>query len=121
MDLVPHIWAPWWTKEYLFEAVLVGRVQCWAVGPQERIQLIIFTQIAIYPAARILQSLFILGNGLDEGLPVLAATLKRFAELQDCAACEVTGRKGWKKKLASEGFVQRGVVLECPVQKQRLN
>lgn len=115
LDRVPHIWDTWWTKDTLYDAATHGRFQVWAVGPEDQVRLVLFTQVAWYPANRILQSVCMLGNSFDECAPVLEAALTRYAIAHECAFMEVTGRPGLERALAPYGMRRCGVVLSKPV------
>lgn len=119
LDRVPHIWADRWTKDFLYEAVIAKRMQVWAVGPKEAFNLVVFTQIAMYPVGNSLQLLLAIGNSLTECLPVLDATLEQFAKLQHCTSAEVFDcRGGWGPMLKDYGFTRHSVVLSKPIVNQ---
>lgn len=119
MDLVPHIWEPWWTKEHIFHAVLAGQFQVWAAGFDGSVKLFLVTQIANYPAARILTSILMLGNSFDEVSDALWASLEQFARQEGCTRVEIVGRKGLERRLARYGLRPYGVALGCHVSQLR--
>lgn len=109
LDRVPHIWDKWFTKEYIRAASLANEFSVWAVGPPECHRLIVFTKIVVYPAERVLQACFAIGNDLERCLPSLMAALESFANLAECSRCDIVGRPGWERMLP--GFHRTGVVM----------
>lgn len=120
MDKVPHIWETWWTKEHIFHSVMCGQFQVWAAGHDGSVRMFLVTQIANYPAARILTSILMLGNSLDASIDALWAALEQFARQQECDRVEVVGRKGFERKLAKYGLRPQSIVLGCPVSQLRI-
>lgn len=120
MDKVPHIWDRWWTKEAILEGVAQGRFQVWVAGKDGNVHVTLITQIAYYPANRILQAIIILGNSLEEFAPALDGVLEKFAHDQGCTLCEVTGRAGWERFLSRYGFSKAAVVLHRRVTEHRV-
>jgi hypothetical protein len=102
LDRVPHIWSGHWTKDSLYELSMNDRFQLWGFGPKDEIRIFVFTQVIHFPANRILQAFLCFGNSLDEALPIIEATGERFAMETGCNMFEITGRKGWERKL--KGF-----------------
>ena len=119
LDKVPEIWNVHWTKEALYQSVMTGRFQVWGFGPNNMLNVIVFTEIAAYPANRILRIFLAFGNSLEIALPVIAATLERFAQISDCPICEVIGRIGWERKLPQCKKI--GSILRYEVGKQRVH
>jgi hypothetical protein len=99
LDRIPQTWCGHWTKDSLYELTLNERFQLWGFGPPDKIQIFVFTQIVHYPANRILQAFLCFGNSLDDALPIIEATFERFAMETNCALFELSGRKGWERKL----------------------
>lgn len=119
MDRVPHIWAPWWTKEALFHSILAGQFQIWAAGHDGSVRLFLVTQIVNYPACRVLNSILMLGNSLDASMDALHAALEQFARNEGCARMEVLARPGFERKLAKYGLRKYGVALGTVVTQTR--
>lgn len=115
MDKVAHAWDPWFTKPYVFNAVMAGQWQVWAAGFDGSPRMFLFTQIVFYPAAKVLQGIFVLGNSLDSCMDAIWAATEQFARENDCVRMEVLGRRGWERKLSHFGFRNVGVTLSVPV------
>lgn len=113
LDRLPHLWDTHWTKDSLYEGGVGGRFQVWGFGPQNALNVIVFTQIAEYPAARVLQVFLAFGNSLESALPVMEAAFEKFAKVTGCQLCEIIGRKGWARKLPR--FKEHRVILQCNV------
>lgn len=108
LEHVRHIWERWYTKEYLYNAILSGDISLWGVGPVSQIRLIVFTRIVQYPSSRVLTIFLAVGNGLKECLPSLIATLERYAQIAECTHCDVIGRPGWERLLS--GFKREATI-----------
>ena len=121
MDKVPHIWERTWTKESLCYALRDGKVQLWAVGDKEEYSLLCFTQVAVFPSQKILEGLFILGRNLKKGLPLLVATLEKFAIMQNCTEFRMGGRGGWERYLKPYGVEVTGVLYTKKLTNKRIH
>lgn len=118
LERVPHTWSVY-TLESLYCRALNGDMQIWVVG-RDSIVMVVFTQVATYPAKRLLEIVWAGGNKvIPDSLPILDATLERFAELQKCDEMLVLGRSGWERVLKSIGFRRHSVVLSRPVASRR--
>lgn len=120
LDRVPHIWEPWWSKEDLYVGVISGRFQLWGAGTKTAIQIMVFTQVAEFPAGPILQGVIVVGNSLEENLPVLAGAMENFARIMQCKRFEIHGRRGWGRKLKRYG-PRETCVLSFPISLERAN
>ncbi len=114
LDRIPQYWADYWTKEYINWCVVTGTWQAWGFGTESlQLNVIVLTNVVDFPANRFLQIPLAFGNHLEEMLPLIEATLERFAVEAECDICELVGRFGWERKL--KRFKRRGVVLRCAV------
>jgi hypothetical protein len=113
LNNVPHIWAPYFTKEFLRCAVLNRECFVWGVGTESELRLIVYGRIIEFPATRILQIFLALGNDLDNCLPTLTGALEKLANTTECEYCEIIGRIGWERKLSN--FERVAVVLRKPL------
>jgi hypothetical protein len=113
LDTIPQWWAPYWTKEYINTNVLNGGWQAWGFGDIDKVNIIILTQVMMYPANRILQIMLAFGNSLDLCMPLMEATLERFAVETGSKFCEFIGRPGWESKFPR--FKPVGIVFRCEV------
>lgn len=121
LNLVPHIWQPYWTTQFLYYSVLGGNMQMWACGTVTQINLVIWTQIGLYPACKSLQVVLALGTQVDEALPILEAELEHFARETECDICEVIGRTGWWSKLKRNGFKRQNETFMKRIENRSLN
>lgn len=109
LDLVPHIWEKWYTKDSLFSCAMMGEYDVWASGTQADVRFIIFSRIVDCPNSRILILFLGLGNDAKKCLPSLTALLERHAMIAGCTHCDVIGRQGWEKFLP--GFRKEQIIL----------
>lgn len=115
LDRVPHIWDRYYTKEYIYTASIgTPGFDVWAVGPKDKIELVVFTKTLVYPAAVVFQVCLAIGNNVIKCLPNLIATLEYYANEAGCDRCEISGRPGWEKLLP--GFKRESVTLSRPLQ-----
>lgn len=121
LDLVPHIWEPFWTREYLQRMSCAGGMQVWGCGTSDRLTMVVWTQIVHYPACRALQVVLALGSGIDEALPLLEHELQKFGQITGCEICEVIGRPGWWPKLRGLGFQRRNVTFIRDIGQRSVN
>lgn len=121
LDRVPHTW-PNRTKESFLHDAIGGKLQIWCVGSYDRVRLVLFTQIAVHPATRVLEVIWACGAGMLETAGIAVdGSLEHFAELQGCSRIDVIGRSGWEKILAPWGFVRTAVILSRPVSNRSVN
>lgn len=122
LNFVPHLWQDRWTLESIYYSVCSGEMQVWALGHSPKIELIVITQLALYPAIKTLQIMFAIGEGvLEDSIDLLDGTLEKYAAMQECLKIEVVGRDGWIKLLGPRGFTKRFVVLERDVKNMTVN
>jgi|SRR5215471_4328377 len=115
LQKVPHIWNQCWTLDALKTGIDLGQFQLWGCGSEQKLELMLFTKSATFPAATILEVFLAVGNQLDRLLPVIVATLHRFAFENKCQRVDICGRFGWERKLREIGFRRDHVVLSYDV------
>lgn len=115
LDQIPHTWEHRYTKKAIKDRVLQGQLQVWFIGADETVKMFLFTQIASWPSGDRLEVVFACGREIDETLPIIDATMERFAQVNNCKSIDIIGRKGWERKLRSRGFRPQQVVLSRPV------
>lgn len=121
MKLVPHTWQDHLTFESTYARAMNESLQVWAIGA-EQIKLVLFTQIAMHPAARHFEIIWACGSGaLREATEVVDATFERFAQKSGCAFIDIIGREGWERYLSPRGFKKIAVVLSRPVRQKGLD
>jgi hypothetical protein len=120
LDTIPHLWADRITKDDIYGAVQRKEMQVWAVGPSKTVTMVVFTQIINFGPAKALQVVFCFGGDLEEALPLLDATLERFAFVSGCSSIEVIGRKGWFRTLRPLGFHLDKVIMRRNVKHMEL-
>lgn len=119
MDKIPHTWR-YWTKDYVQASVEVGSIVVWCIGPPPDAIFVFFTQIAVYPVGRVLSVPWGAGTFREDMLPLLDATLEKYAQVTECFEIQVQGRVGWEKHFAPIGFKRTMTVLARPVSNMRI-
>lgn len=121
MDKFPGAWAPWWTKEALFELVQRGDIDCWIAGEGTTVYVTVFTRVVKYPADKVLQGVFAFGTELDRYMDEIFATLENYAMITNCDRMEVVGREGWVRKLKKFGFKPVTTILSKTMTQRSVN
>ena len=90
-----------WTLPALRRSIAENRRYLWLTWPGADCAVI--TQIEEYPAAKVLQILWVCGR-LPRSWRSILGTLERWAEAKGCSEVETGGRFGWERQLAEEGY-----------------
>ena len=85
--------------------VASGHMTCLVALSQARPIMGCIIQVALYPAEKWLQIPFCGGSRMKEWLPQLVDTIDAFAYNEQCVGVELFGRGGWKRVLATYGYV----------------
>lgn len=120
LDSVPHTWRHW-TKEHIYQAVVDNRVQVWGIGPPPKAVFVLMTTVNVFPAMRVLTSVWAAGTFEDEMIPLIDATMVNYAKLNECDELEIRGRLGWDPKFKSVGFRHEASIWTRAVENSRLN
>lgn len=100
-----------WTPESLYRRALSGGVQVWSVGDNQRILMVLLTQIAIFPQRRVLEIFWAAGQGLFvDAQELIDATMDLFAKKENCSRIDVIGRDGWDRVLKERGFKRSAII-----------
>jgi hypothetical protein len=120
LDTIPHVWEMCWTKDFIRDAAMSGRFQCWTIGSPTLIHGVAFSQIAVYPARSIFQVLILFGAGMDDAVETIDAVLSKFAFERGCEYVEVSGRPGWEQRLKHMGFKKISTTLSKQLYAERM-
>lgn len=77
--------------------LLMARSYLWVIG---EFQGVVITTIIERPTQRVLFTPYLAGDNMREWLDDWIEVQKEYAEFNDCAAMEFSGRRGWLKALA---------------------
>jgi hypothetical protein len=92
------------TLDNVIAEIYSGKLQFWAGT-----NCAIVTEIEVYPQTKTLH-FFLAGGDLAE-LREMTAKLEIWAKGIGCKAATLTGRKGWEKPLAGDGYTPKWFVL----------
>jgi hypothetical protein len=95
--------------------LLTGRETLWTVVDEKndnKIIGVIFTEISHYPRKKMLSIQYASGDKLDEWMEESLVTLENWAVDNECTAMEITGRRGWVKKLKKHNWEEEFVVIK---------
>lgn len=120
LDAVPHTWRHW-TKEWIAESIVEERIQVWGVGPPPKAVFVLFTQIMVLPAMKVLNITWAAGHMPPKTFEVLDETFTAYAKLTGCDEIEVRGRRGWHPHLRRLKFRRDADVWTRPVMNVRMN
>ena len=90
-----------WTLAALRKSIAENRRYLWLAWPGRDCALV--TQMEDYPAAKVLQILWV-GGRLPENWRAILRALESWGEQQGCTEIETGGRSGWERQLAEEGY-----------------
>ena len=97
----------------LLHDLLIGKQHLWIVtDDEEYIVGMVMTEVLHYPRKRILGIQYCAGEKLNEWMDSTLEILENWALDNECEAMELTGRKGWVKKLALQEWKQEYVVVK---------
>jgi len=103
----------------LVRLVESGRYQVWlAIDPEMGIQGVLTTSVSTYPGAKYLTMQFIGGEDIVHWKDIMLETVHNYAIQQGCVTLngtplvEFSGRRGWEKMLAPNGYVPAYTVYE---------
>lgn len=122
LDAEPELWNYDLTKEQLYEGILAGRFQAWAVQDSEWLKVVFLTRLYESDNGTMtLQLWWMWGVELAKFLPLLEGVLNKRANELNCSRIEITGRKGWGRFLAPLGVQHLYSVYGRPVRIERSN
>ena len=99
----------------LVNDILTGRASLWTVVDEEdnnKVYGIIFTELSNYPRKKMLSISFASGDNLESWIEESLEVLENWAVDNDCVAMEITGRRGWVKKLQSHNWQEEFVIVK---------
>jgi hypothetical protein len=91
--------------------------QLWvAFDESNKIKGAVVTEICNYPQRRVLSMTYCGGENLVEWKDPMLDLLRRYAADVGCDAIEAVARKGWAKVFKNDGYKDRWVTFELPLQ-----
>lgn len=93
----------------LLKALLRAEMQLW-LARDDRIRLVVITQIAIYPCKRVAEIAYLAGENRHLWLKY-CSVLEDWARANGCVQLRAIGREGWKKDVLKMEFEQESIVF----------
>ena len=93
-----------------------GEQQLWIAYDGQHVYGAVVTEFCEYPRMRTLVMHFTGGEELTKWKAPMLELLQRFASDNNCALIESYGRPGWAKIFEHDGFRQRFMFYELPVE-----
>lgn len=119
LQQVPHTWTDY-TIDYFLWAVQEKRMQVWGAGMDDRIHLVMFTQLATYPRRNVVEVIWACGDNYPKSLRnAVAEAVDEFGRANECSEVRVVGRRGWERVLKDFGFVRDSVIMSRPIAEKR--
>lgn len=111
----PELWEKWTTLNGMEEDVREGRLQMWVAGPQDGPITVVFATRTVQTwAGKVLQVVFMYGDGAMRLIECIDMTLDRYAQFWDCSRIEFTGRKAWEPVAKKLGWEFMGITMTRP-------
>ena len=104
------------TVDDIYESVTEHGYQLWVAFEDDVILGAVVTQFMVYPKRKTLSMTFCGGIHLKKWKDKMLALLQNFAGDMNCDGIEATARKGWAKIFKADGYKERWVTFELPVQ-----
>ena len=95
--------------------LLLNKESLWTIVDEDNdnnIIGIIFTEITIYPRTKMLSIQYAAGDQLDEWMEESLTTLENWAVDNECTSMEITGRRGWVRKLKLHNWEEEFVIVK---------
>ena len=92
------------TFDDIVSAVYAGHMQLW---PAERACAV--TEIVTFPRRKVLH-IFLAGGDMEQ-IVDMDSSATEFAKANGCSALTIAGRRGWKKVLSDNGYVESFTTL----------
>jgi len=101
-------------KVDILHDMLTAKEHLWVVvkEDQETIVGMILTEITVYPRKRMLSIQYAAGDELDKWMIEALRVLENWAVDNECTGMEITGRRGWVKKLKLHKWEEEFVVVK---------
>ena len=105
------------TVSNIYERIEEDGYQLWvAFDETAKIKGAVVTNICNYPQRKILSMTYCGGEDLIEWKDQMLDILRRYAKDVGCDAIEAVARKGWAKVFREDGYKERWVTFELPLQ-----
>ena len=108
----------------ILHELFTGKQQFWAVWDEEVEGLpiigVVITEVMQYPQRRILSIQYCTGSRLDEWMSDIIELLEQWAKTCGCDGMELTGRRGWARKLQPEGWEEEYVIVSKRFEKPKI-
>lgn len=104
-----------YTVDDIYDSVKEHDYQLWVAFDDSEFLGAVVTQITTYPKRKALNLVFCGGERLAEWKAPMLELLQRFGADTSCDCLELTGRRGWAKIFANDGYKECWVTYELPV------
>ena len=97
-----------YNKEDIIDCLKDGSMELWIAYNSDSIQIdgIVVTQYTIYPRKKVFTILLCSGVNMNEWYDDMLALIENVAKVNKSDVIEIGGRKGWIKRMKSNGYRQ---------------
>ena len=117
-DIIPFLsrLAPTTNGRYddvdLYNNLVLNKESLWTVVNDDgKIMGILLTDLQIFPQKKVFCINYAAGDGLDDCIDEVLSAMEQTAIRHECDAMQVTGRRGWVKKLQSYDWKEEFVIV----------
>lgn len=104
------------TSDDIKRGVLTNPQQLWVAFDENEMYGMVVTEVFTYPQIKALTMHFTGGRDLPKWKAPMLELLQKFGKDNGCTIIESYGRPGWEKVFKNDGFKQRFVFYELPVE-----
>ena len=104
------------SPEHVFQELVAGRMQLWAVSKQGKPIATMITQMEHRPAVKTLVVRYLVGRLMGEWVATAHEALQEFARAQQCNAIEAWAREGLRSHLTPLGWSKAAVLFHLPIE-----
>ena len=117
LEAIQHMWAPWYTLEFLRTCQGVDW-EVWGACQGGELEVVVYTTVAIYSSCTVYRIPLAFGRNIKKYIPVLDAQFTKIAGDLGCDDLEVVGREGWGRVFGVKPVAH---IFRRPVQHHRVN
>ena len=104
-----------YTVDDIYDSVKENDYHLWIAFDGGNILGAVVTQFTVYPKRKVLNLVFCGGEELHTWKDPMLELLQKFGHDTGCDCLELTGRRGWAKIFAGDGYKECWVTYELPV------
>lgn len=100
------------TEKDVLHDIITGVEHLWIIFEDEAVVAACSTTINVYPSKRVLNVLFLGGDGFNNWVGELDQKLSEFCLFVNCSAMELIGRRGFKRAVQQLGWTEEYTLFQ---------